>query len=338
MGVVQTDALSGETARLSDFIWSEEPEPHAKRKLEILAKHPEIKELFGPEPRTVPLVVATVALQVFMAWLTLDWCWPAYLAAVYVVGATANQSLFLAIHEISHNLAAKTLAANKVIAYVANLPIGIPYAMSFKPYHMEHHRFQGDDHHDTDIASRLECMLVTGRTFGYVDRVLRKLVWMFFQIFAYALRPTFTKPELFTKDRWAVMNYVVQFSFDAALVLYAGRLDVMLYLLLSTFFAGSIHPMAGHFLAEHYVVDGKTETYSYYGPLNCLAYNVGYHNEHHDFPNIPWSRLPKVREIAPEYNDHLPQCESWPGFILKFIFDDSISPYSRVKRDGKKAR
>merc|ERR1719436_2277231 len=114
-------------------------------------------------------------------------------------------------------------------------------------------------------------------------------------------------------------------------------LPVMLYFLLSTFFAGSIHPTAGHFLAEHYVMEGTTETYSYYGPLNRLAYNVGYHNEHHDFPNIAWSNLPKVRKIAPEFYDHLPQCKSWPGCILRYIFDNRISPWSRVKRASKKA-
>merc|ERR1712129_547003 len=127
--------------------------------------------------------MGTVALQVFMAWLTMEWSWPFYLLAIYVVGATANHSLFLAIHELAHNLGARTPSQNKCIAMMANLPVGIPYCITFKPYHMDHHRCQGQDGVDVDIPSYMEGWLITTSTFGYVDHTLRKAIFMFCQMF-----------------------------------------------------------------------------------------------------------------------------------------------------------
>jgi len=324
--------LSPSETETRDFIFGDNDEPHAKRKMQILKAHPEITKLMGHEWKTKYMAGATVALQVFLAWLTLEWRWPAYLFVIYAVGATANHSLFLAIHELSHNLGAKSSAGNKIIAMMANFPIGIAYCITFKPFHMEHHRYQGHDGRDTDIPTYLEGYVVTDTAFGYVDHTCRKAFFMFCQIFAYALRPMLVKPDMVLYDQWLFLNWVVQLTFDFAMMYMCGDYKVMLYFLLCTFFAGSIHPTAGHFLSEHYVMDGEQETYSYYGPLNRLTYNVGYHNEHHDFPNIAWSNLPKVRQIAPEFYNDLPQCTSWTGVILRYIFDNSISPYSRVKR------
>merc|ERR1711957_176622 len=143
------------------------------------------------------------------------------------------------------------------------------------------------------------------------------------------------KPNLVPHGGWLAMNWVVVFSFDGLMYAWLGH-SAILYLLFSSFFAGSIHPTAGHFISEHYVYEGTAETYSYYGPLNRFTYNVGYHNEHHDFPNIAWRNLPKVRELAPEYYNHLPQCNSWVGCLFRYIFDDSISPFSRVTRTVEK--
>lgn len=59
----------------------------------------------------------------------LDW---RFLMTAYVIGATANQNLFLAIHEISHNLAFRSALANRLLAIFANLPIGLPYSAAFR--------------------------------------------------------------------------------------------------------------------------------------------------------------------------------------------------------------
>ncbi|MEQ1712647.1 MAG: fatty acid desaturase, partial [Hyphomicrobium sp.] len=76
-------------------------------------------------------------------------------------------------------------------------------------------------------------------------------------------------------------------------------------------------------------------TYSYYGPLNLVAMNVGYHNEHHDFPSVPWNRLPLLKQMAPEFYDRLVAHRSWLKLWLQFIFDRRLSHYSRVVRQAK---
>jgi sphingolipid delta-4 desaturase len=77
---------------------------------------------------------------------------------------------------------------------------------------------------------------------------------------------------------------------------------------------------------------GEQETFSYYGMLNRLTFNVGYHNEHHDFPSVPWNRLPRIRSAAPEAYADLTAHGSWTSLLLRFLFDPEISLYSRMVR------
>jgi sphingolipid delta-4 desaturase len=96
-----------------------------------------------------------------------------------------------------------------------------------------------------------------------------------------------------------------------------------------------LHPLGGRWIQEHYLTDSPQETYSYYGPLNKLAFNVGYHNEHHDFSYIPWNKLPEIKRIAPEYYETLTYHTSWSSLVWKFLSDPEISLFSRVIRENK---
>jgi len=108
---------------------------HTRFSSQQLADHKlQVLKLCGPEPLTIPLVLAVVSLQCLCAYLlrnTAVISLPFFLTA-YIIGATSNQNLFLAIHEISHNLAFKNATANRLFAIIANLPIGIPYSASFR--------------------------------------------------------------------------------------------------------------------------------------------------------------------------------------------------------------
>jgi len=161
-----------ERERRTEFHQVDYDEPHRERTQKILAAHPEITELFGPEPKTKFIIAATVLLQLLIAVWVKDQSWAVFLITAYVIGATANQSLFLAIHEGSHWLFSKSKFRNKCYSIMANIAIGIPYASTFAPYHLEHHRYQGHHGVDTDIATEFEAKFFWS-IFTYLSNPLR---------------------------------------------------------------------------------------------------------------------------------------------------------------------
>jgi len=94
----------------------------------------QVTKLMGHEPLTKWIVLFVVALQLLVAFAlrSTNPHSPLFIFLAYAIGGTANHNLFLAIHEITHNLAFKGIKANKFLAMFANLPISIPYAVTFK--------------------------------------------------------------------------------------------------------------------------------------------------------------------------------------------------------------
>lgn len=312
--------------RPTGFSWSGLPEPHRARTKEILERHPEVRQWIGTNPRSFWILLALLFLQVALAvFLRSSPWWLVFLAAA-LVGAFANHALWVLIHECTHKLLFRSTAANTAAGILANLPHVVPTSVLFQRYHLKHHAFQGIYELDADIPSVWEARLVG-------TSPLRKAIWLLLFPIAQTLRPPRLK-EIRPVDRWVVLNFAAQAGFDVAIFLLFGP-RAFFYLLASFFFGVGLHPLGARWIQEHYLVYPGQETTSYYGPLNSLTLNVGYHNEHHDFPSVPWNRLPEIRRTAPEAYDSLESCRSWTRLLIRFLFDRRVSLFSRRTRRNR---
>jgi len=304
------------------FEFSNGPEPHSDRTKELLKCHPELRQYIGKNPYTFLIILAALALQVCGGYALRNAPLWMILLAAYFFGAYVSHALWALIHECSHNLVFRKRHLNTLAGIVANLPHLLPSAVSFQRYHLKHHTFQGIYDLDADLPSYWEARMVG-------NSAVAKALWLLlFPVFQLA-RTSRIKIPMF--DLWIVLNVAVQLAFDVALYWYFGP-RAFLYLLASFFFSVGLHPLGARWIQEHYTVSAPQETYSYYGPLNTTACNVGYHNEHHDFPSIPWNLLPRVRETAPEVYNALVYHTSWTKLLFRFVFDSRISLYSRRVR------
>ncbi|KAH9957318.1 hypothetical protein BC827DRAFT_1226237 [Russula dissimulans] len=176
----------------SDFLWLMTEEPHRSRRRVIMKAHPEVIK-------------------------------------AHVIGGTANHNLFLAIHEVTHSLIFKGVKPNKLLAIRADLPIGIPYGcLSWQGYHLEHHRYLGEDGIDVDLPTRLEL-----------------------SISFYALRPGFVRSQRPTY--WHFIGTPPNWHSIFSLRPLCRVEMYTYYLIMSSFWAGSLHPLASRLLAEHYL-------------------------------------------------------------------------------------
>jgi len=310
----------------TDYNHSHEAEPHVARCKEILKKHPEIKNLMGRNPNTIWYILGVVTLQLGIAFLVRDLAWYYVLALSWCVGAFANHALFVLIHECTHNMVFKNRMANLWAGILCDLPNAFPSSAAFRKYHLKHHAFQGHYDLDADLPSRWEAKMIGN---GFIG----KATWLLFFPFFQALRPPRLK-EISFSNKWIWVNLITVAAVDVALWVFLGPMAIV-YLVGSFFFSVGLHPLGGRWIQEHYLVSAPQETYSYYGPLNKLAFNVGYHNEHHDFSYVPWNNLPKVKAIAPEYYDSLVSHDSWGALVWQFLTDKNLSLFSRTLREER---
>ncbi len=312
-------------AQFSDFTYSTHAEPHRIRTRQILKAHPEVKKLIGQKnPATFWISLGCVALMLGLAWLLRDQSWWLVVGVAWFIGAFPAHTLFICIHEAAHNLVFRKPLANILAGIFANLPTVFPTAISFKNFHIKHHAFQGVHELDADLPDWYEAKLINNYFIG-------KAIWLLlFPIFQ-GIR-TLRMKELAVFDKWTILNIVVQLAFDTAIVVFLGW-KALIFLTLCLFFSVGLHPLGARWIQEHFLtLDPNQETYSYYGGLNGVNLNVGFHNEHHDFPSVPWHQLPKIKQSAPEYYETLKFHTSYVKLLFRFLFSQEVSLYSRILR------
>lgn len=307
-----------------DFTYSESLNFHTVRRREIVAKFPEVRELMVKNHSSALWIVALVLLQWAAAALADNANGWLLVLAAFAFGAFVNHALYVLMHECTHSLVFKTSGLNRLFGIVCDFALVLPSSMGFQRYHLYHHRYLGQYEMDPDIVSHGEARLIGNSAW-------RKLLWVFLLPISQALRPMKLKAirGIPVWDPWIVLNFATQIVVCTLLVMVLGP-KALAYLALSTLFALGLHPLGGRWIQEHHVTTEGQDTYSYYGPLNKVCFNMGFHNEHHDFPNVPWNNLPKVRRAAGEYYTGLKSYHSWIGVLRKFIFDPTMSGYSRI--------
>ena len=263
-----------------------------------------------------------IAIASGLGGLGLD-AWPLSLLLAVCVGAFAHHANHVVVHDAIHNLVFEKQSHNKWTAILADLPNCIPSAMGFRCYHLKHHAQLSAYDYDPDVPSHWEVRLVGNSAW-------RKAVWLFFFPVAQLARLSRLKGRLPLSTAWTLTNIAAVIVFDVFVLAVLGA-NALLYLLLSFWFSvGGLHPLSARWLQEHFSFGPDQGTFGYYGPLNKVALNIGYHNEHHDFHDIPWTRLPELKAMAPEFYDDLGAHRSWTRLLITFIVDPACSLQTRT--------
>lgn len=292
---------------------------------EALRAHPELSGLSGTDPRTALALPVLLGVHWFIAWLVSDSSILVIGLTAFVVGQLVYHSAASLIHESCHKLIFREprpkLAFDLALEFILTT---YGKQLIYQHQHItSHHPYMGDyarDYEHEDICA-LQARQYIGQTSPGKQKLLTGLTLFIHALpmgsiiigdlilpHAYAWasgRPQRDPVDRFTGTRpsWADMAPYIAVSLvsNATMLWLLGPWAVLYHAWTASFFLGKLGiSNLGQSLSEHPGTDNENPTRSTYGPINWLLFNTGYHNEHHSFPTVPWTRLPELHKGAPE--------------------------------------
>jgi len=310
---------------------------HRERKKRILKENPELLTLIGPDSRTQYYAYIVFGIQLFFCYLVQNSYWAAVLLGITIC-PYLDQGVLVLIHEVSHNLIFSENGntrspKNRLLGIMCNTVMIIPISEIFRQHHNIHHATLGDMKTDVDVPLRSEVKFVSN------SRILKAL-WLSLNMFILPMRSMKKLPVIWCP--FVALNWISCIGFGFLLLFTVP--PAFVYLILGTIFSQSIHPSNARQVQRHIRqfkddrIEGKANdnvpvhlrkmnTFSYYGWMNKITLNVGYHVEHHDFGNIPWTKLPELRRVAGEkwYPANYAYHSRGVFDVMKFVLDDDIT-------------
>lgn len=289
------------------------PRWHDERRRKLLADHPEVRKLVGHNTWSAVAVFTLVAAQFGMAIAVKDLPWWGVLMLSYAIGAFVAHAIGILIHDAAHDLIFKSGTANRLLAIFANLPLLFPAAMDFREKHLKHHAHVGEpDGLDTQAPQTWD--------FKFVTNGWKRAIWhMAGPILTHSDAPTH-RPS-----KWVSLNVAANLMVSVGFFLLFG-FKATLFLGFAGLMAFGHHPVGVRRYGEHLTLRQGQPTTSYYGPFNRVAFDVGYHVEHHDLPSVPWNRLRALHATAPELYAPLASVKSWLGLLYDLTFVNGEGP------------
>jgi sphingolipid 4-desaturase/C4-monooxygenase len=271
--------------------------------------------------------LAVVVAKVTMAWYA-QVSWTRAIVLGITLAPFLDGMILVLMHELSHNRMF-SVRIDRLVSMGVNILMLAPISEVFRQHHRAHHLSLGDAQNDVDAPSPWEIEFVGNGPF-------KKAIWLFFNMLFLPIR-SLTKLEV-KWCKWVVLNFVTSIGFT--LIILFTDLKLFFFFGLSLMFSQGLHPVNARQLQRHFW-DGSEEkainkqghsshTFSYYGKIyNSLYLNVGYHNEHHDFAQVPWTRLPELKAMVGDewYPDDSKQAYASRGFsdLINFIFNRKVS-------------
>jgi sphingolipid delta-4 desaturase len=323
-----------------DAVW------HRERAKAMIKAHPEIRDLFGTDSSTAFWCLAAAGAQLALALAVSRGPWWVMLLTAYFIGSSINVMLFQLGHECVHCLVFKRPFWNRVMFTITTLPMFLSGHHTWWAEHLVHHTDMGAK---KDFISRRRTFFLATRItsplfvpyslFMLVTQVGRSIVGLLMYVGGLFLGHVKPSPRTlavladehlvsgYKKDgveTWAVWYPLINLGVCAALFAVGGWKSVAYLLLSQAFFTGFLQPYSlGWVLGiSHFHGARKYQpTASHYSRLiNLVSFNAGLHVEHHDLMTIPWRRLWKLREIAPEFYNNLQPIKSYTWLALQFVF------------------